>query len=71
MTPSPKALQKALAQSAKRAQLLAQAFGLTVPVERTKTKAKHVTDPKAFLKLGDTGYLAPHMQMRLHRVPLS
>ena len=36
LTPSPKALQKALAQSAKQAQLLAQAFGVTVPTTKTK-----------------------------------
>ena len=31
LTPSPKALQKVLAQSAKQAQRLADAFGVTVP----------------------------------------
>lgn len=31
LTPSPKALQKALEQSARRAQKLADAFGVTVP----------------------------------------
>lgn len=31
LTPSPKALQKALEQSAKQAQRLADAFGVTVP----------------------------------------
>ena len=37
LTPSPKALQKALEQSAKQAQLLAQAFGVTVPMAKAKT----------------------------------
>ena len=36
LTPTPKALQKALEQSAKQAQLLAQAFGVTVPTAKTK-----------------------------------
>jgi hypothetical protein len=31
LTPSPKALQKALVQSAKQAQRMAEAFGLVVP----------------------------------------
>jgi len=34
--PSPKALQKALAQSAKQAQRLADAFGLVVPSVKPK-----------------------------------
>ena len=33
---SPKALQKALAQSASQAQKMADAFGLTVPAVKTK-----------------------------------
>jgi uncharacterized protein YggE len=37
LTPSPKALQKALEQSAKQAQRLADAFGLTVPSIKQKT----------------------------------
>ena len=37
LTPSPKALQKALAQSAKQAQKLADAFGVTVPSVKPKT----------------------------------
>ncbi len=37
LTPSPKALQKALAQSAKQAQQLADAFGLTVPSVKPKS----------------------------------
>ncbi|MDP2368899.1 hypothetical protein [Rhodoferax sp.] len=37
LTPSPKALQKALAQSAKQAQRLADAFGVVVPVIKPKT----------------------------------
>ena len=36
LTPSPKMLQKALEQSAKQAQQLAQAFGLAVPTAKTK-----------------------------------
>ena len=36
LTPSPKALEKALKQSAKQAQLLAQAFGVAVPTVKTK-----------------------------------
>jgi len=39
LTPSPKALQKALEQSAKQAQRLADAFGVTVP--SIKPKAPH------------------------------
>jgi predicted kinase len=38
LTPSPKALQKALEQSAKQAQRLADAFGLVVPTLKSKTK---------------------------------
>jgi uncharacterized protein YggE len=37
LTPSPKALQKALEQSAKQAQRLADAFGVTVPYVKPKT----------------------------------
>lgn len=37
LTPSPKALQKALEQSAKQAQTLADAFGVTVPCTKPKT----------------------------------
>lgn len=36
LTPSPKALQKALAQSAQQAQRMADAFGLIVPSIKTK-----------------------------------
>ena len=36
LTPSPRALQKALLQSAQQAQKLAQAFGKVVPVEKRK-----------------------------------
>ena len=36
LTPSPKALQKALAQSAEQAQRLAAAFGVTVPYAKVK-----------------------------------
>jgi uncharacterized protein YggE len=36
LTPSPKALQKALAQSAKQAKQLADAFGLVVPSIKPK-----------------------------------
>ena len=36
LTPSPKALQKALEQSAKQAQRLADAFGLVVPSIKPK-----------------------------------
>lgn len=37
LTPSPKALQKALEQSAKQAQRLADAFGVVVPNIKPKT----------------------------------
>jgi hypothetical protein len=37
LTPSPKALQKALEQSAKQAQRLADAFGVVVPTIKPKT----------------------------------
>ena len=37
LTPTPKALQKALEQSARHAQKLADAFGVKVPYARTKT----------------------------------
>ena len=37
LTPSPKALQKALAKSAKQAQTMANAFGLTVPGIKPKS----------------------------------
>lgn len=37
LTPAPKALQKALEQSAKQAQRLADAFGVTVPFVKPKT----------------------------------
>ena len=36
LTPSPKALQKALEQSAKQAQRMADAFGLVVPSIKPK-----------------------------------
>ena len=36
LTPSPKALQKALAQSAKQVQRLADAFGVKVPTIKPK-----------------------------------
>ena len=39
LTPSPRALQKALMQSAQQAQRLAQAFGKVVPAEKRKTTA--------------------------------
>lgn len=39
LTPSPRALQKALLQSADRAQRLAQAFGKVVPTEKSKKAA--------------------------------
>ena len=39
LTPSPRALQKALLQSAQQAQRLAQAFGKVVPAEKRKTTA--------------------------------
>jgi uncharacterized protein YggE len=39
LTPSPKALQKALAQSAKQAQRLADAFGVQVPTVKAKTSS--------------------------------
>jgi len=37
LTPSPKALKKALEQSARQAQKLADAFGVTVPYVKSKT----------------------------------
>ena len=39
LTPTPKALQKALEQSAQQAQRLADAFGLKVPVAPGKTRS--------------------------------
>lgn len=36
LTPSPRALEKALLQSAQQAQKLAQAFGKVVPTEKRK-----------------------------------
>lgn len=36
LTPSPKALQKALEQSARQAQRLADAFGLVVPTTKPR-----------------------------------
>jgi hypothetical protein len=36
LTPTPKALQKALEQSAKQAQRMADAFGLVVPYAKPK-----------------------------------
>ena len=38
LTPSPKALQKALVQSAKQAQRMADAFGLVVPSIKNPSK---------------------------------
>ena len=40
LTPSPKALQKALAQSARQAHKLAAAFGMTVPGLKPKSLVK-------------------------------
>ena len=40
LTPSPKALQKALAQSAQQAHKLAAAFGMTVPGIKPKISDK-------------------------------
>jgi uncharacterized protein YggE len=40
LTPSPKALQKALEQSAKQAQRLADAFGVVVPSLNPKTPSR-------------------------------
>ncbi len=40
LTPSPKALQKALAQSARQAQRLADAFGVKVPGLKPKAPRK-------------------------------
>ena len=40
LTPSPKALKKALAQSAQHAQRMADAFGLVVPGIKPKNAAK-------------------------------
>ena len=47
LTPSPRALQKALVHSARQAQRLAHAFGKAVPAEkrrpaRSKAEADHV-----------------------------
>lgn len=48
LTPSPRALQKALLQSADRAQRLAQAFGKVVPTEKSKKAAiSHNTTDRA------------------------
>ena len=51
LTPSPRALQKALLQSAQQAQKLAQAFGKVVPAEKPKTISHQETtapaDPSA------------------------
>ena len=42
LTPSPKALQKALEQSAKQAQRMADAFGLVVPgIKPKRTSGTH------------------------------
>ncbi len=40
LTPTPKALQKALEQSAKQAQKMADAFGLVVPYSKPKTASR-------------------------------
>ena len=40
LTPSPKALQKALAQSAEQAHKLAAAFGVTVPGIKSRPPSK-------------------------------
>jgi hypothetical protein len=45
LTPSPRALQKALLLSADRAQRLAQAFGKVVPVEKSKKAAISFNPP--------------------------
>jgi hypothetical protein len=42
LTPSPKALQKALEQSAKQAQRLADAYGVVVPTIKKKRPAAPV-----------------------------
>jgi hypothetical protein len=52
LTPSPRALQKALLQSAKQAQRLAQAFGRVVPTEKRKVTAQTVP--------ADRAKVAPH-----------
>ena len=45
LTPSPKALQKALEQSAKQAQRMADAFGLVVPsIKPKQTSSTRHTD---------------------------
>lgn len=45
LTPSPKALQKALEQSAKQAQRMADAFGLVVPsIKPKQTSSSRRTD---------------------------
>ena len=45
LMPSPKALQKALEQSAKQAQRLADAFGVTVPSIKPKSaRSSHNAD---------------------------
>jgi uncharacterized protein YggE len=43
LMPSPKALQKALEKSAKQAQRLADAFGVTVPSVKPKTASSSRT----------------------------
>jgi hypothetical protein len=40
LTPTPKALQKALEQSAERAQKMADAFGLVVPYSKSKAPSR-------------------------------
>jgi hypothetical protein len=40
LTPTPKALQKALEQSAKQAQKMADAFGLVVPYSKPKVASR-------------------------------
>ncbi len=46
LTPSPRALQKALLQSADRAQRLAQAFGKVVPAEKSKKAVRSSITPE-------------------------
>lgn len=47
LMPSPKALEKALIQSAQQAQRIADAFGLTVPMAPTKGSAHDAKPPTA------------------------
>lgn len=63
LMPTPKALEKALIQSAQHAQRLADAFGLKVPVAAGKVKQTPIkklnTSPKAVRFDDDTLWVSP------------